>query len=453
MNKLDFFLAAMKAELYKNRAWIFTAFTVIQEGPDEWKSNPYGFRIVQTPTGHFFVDPNNNGELTKLEDTVANTPPFSYQERIKISHLSGVPNYQDRNRGVMDKSQIWLETNYGNLLANFICLIYPFGDKISYINKRIRPSDIEALILPRLKDTDDPIALLWKGEGKDPKWIYVDEYIRFTDAMYNLAGFASINVPAATRKGLLPPPGNAELKAKLIAANKDHLDDPSIVAKILAELQANDLKYLEGDDSLNAMLNKKKGLGIVRSKKFLMHGAETGLSEGTRVDLIQNSLNEGWDVSKFPAMNNSLRAGSFNRGAQTELGGEAVKWLLRASSNINITVDDCGTKLGMRRVITENTKNRYLGLSVVTESGPVKLTSENISSYNGKEVVIRSPQYCCLNLTDYCKTCVGERLANSPTGGSAAVAAYGSTMLYIFMSAMHGKSLSLAHMDYKTQIQ
>lgn len=39
-------------------------------------------------------------------------------------------------------------------------------------------------------------------------------------------------------------------------------------------------------------------------------------------------------------MIDSLRAGSFNRGAQTVLGGVAFKELLRASSNLRIGADD-----------------------------------------------------------------------------------------------------------------
>ena len=62
--------------------------------------------------------------------------------------------------------------------------------------------------------------------------------------------------------------------------------------------------------------------------------------------------------------------------------------------------------------------------------------------------MVSSPMYCKLDKTDYCKTCVGKKLADNPTGLSMAVSDYGSTMLYIYMSAVHGKQLKLAKVNH-----
>jgi hypothetical protein len=452
MNRAAYFIAAMKAEMFRNRAWVFTAFSIIQEAPDAWKKDPYAYRLVQTPTGVFFVDPNKNLELAPLEDAVPNTPPFTVKERLLIRAgnsdnqpqvLADIPNLKGKD----------IETTYGNLLANWMCLAYPFGGKVPYLEGRFSPGMLEALILPRLKDSDDPIGKEgWQGEGRNEKYLYVDEYLKFTDAMFYLAGFASLWVPAGTKKSLLAPPGVIELRNKLIEENRERLSDPAVVAKISKQLQEYDMEFLKGDDSLNYMISKKS-FEVVRAKKFLMHGAETGLSEGIDVDLIQNSLSEGWDVNKFPAMNNSLRAGSFNRGAQTMLGGESVKWLLRASMNINITEDDCGSTLGNKVFLTEKDLKRYQGFTIVTEAGLVKLTEETIPQYLHKEVIVRSSMYCKLPETDLCKTCVGERLAANPTAASSAVSEYGSAFLALYMKAAHGKALTLAKLNYKTALQ
>jgi hypothetical protein len=184
-----------------------------------------------------------------------------------------------------------------------------------------------------------------------------------------------------------------------------------------------------------------------------MHGAESGLGDGVEVDLIQNSLSEGWDITKFPAMNNSLRAGSFNRGAETMLGGEAVKWLLRASSNMTVTQEDCGARLGLEILVDNDSIHKLPGFSVVTQDGHEKISDlEAAGKYMGKKILLRSSMFCKLEKTDYCAVCVGEKLALSPTALSAAIAEYGNIFLLLFMKKMHGSALQVARMNYKTAL-
>lgn len=432
--KLAYFIEAMKAELYRNRAWVFSAFAVVQEAPDSYKKDPYPYRLVQTPTSLSYVNPNNPSELVAITDHEAGQVPFAIKDRIPLSK-GQVPNlYTD------------IESNYGNLLANFIVLVYPFGGKIPYIEKRFSPSLVEGLILPLL--TDDPAD----PKDRSDRLIYTDEYLKFTNAMSYLAAFASLWVTGGTKKSLLPPPGVKEYRNSLIAKyTPDQLKDPANIAVISKQLQEFDAAWLKGDDAENMMLSAKSR-EVVRAKKFLMVGAEVGLNSGVDVELIPNSLHEGWDIQKFPAMNNNLRAGSYNRGAQTMLGGESVKWLLRGSSNINIVEGDCGSKLGRRTVITKDNFKRYLGFTIITATGLIKLEDTNITDHMDKVVYVRSPLYCKQSHTDYCSVCAGPRLAANPTGASSAISDYGSAMLLIMMKAMHGKPLTLAHYDYKKRL-
>ena len=66
--------------------------------------------------------------------------------------------------------------------------------------------------------------------------------------------------------------------------------------------------------------------------------------------------------------------------------------------------------------------------------------------------MVRSPMYCTLGQTDFCKVCVGVNLAANPTGLSVAISEYGSTILSMFMSASHGKELALAKLNINTSI-
>jgi hypothetical protein len=457
MNKHDYFLAACKAHEFRRRAWVISAFSTIHEDADTWKKDPYPYRIVQTRTAYFFVNPENTSELIQLEDCDPTLPPFDRKEKF-LMHPGDIPNYADHEPAD-------LVTSYGQYLFNWIMFAYPFDAKIRYQSGRISPSDIEQMILPRLQDDPTPVlpnavpAQTWHTQtpvteisNPEQSPIYVKEYLVMADAAFYLAGFTQLWVPAATRKVMTAPPGIAEFKAALLEKYKDRLHDPAVIAKIDAELIKYDSEYLKGDEG-EGFLIESKGRKVVRRKLFLMAGAEAGLGDGIDVDLIQNSLSEGWDIDKFPIMNDTLRAGSYNRGAETMLGGEAVKWLLRASSNMMVTQADCGTNLGVPVVLDDSKKSKYMGFSVVTGEGHDTLTEESFGNYLGQKVMIRSPMFCRLEKTDYCAVCVGPRLAMNPTALSSAVSEYGSKFMLLFMKKMHGTQLALAHMDYRAVIQ
>jgi hypothetical protein len=454
MKRLDFFLAAMRAGMYRHKNWVISAFAITQENPDAYKGDPYPYRIIQTPTGVFFVNPENPEELESLDDLVPGQPPFNKAEKVSIK-VGDIENVYNLINGVTEAG---IETSYGNILANCILLVYPFGRKIPFLLGKIKPEQLEDMILPRL--VDDPV----EGElapvtrtSDIARSIYVSEYLKFTNAMTYISGFANLWVTGGTEKCLLPPPGLKEFKESLFKKYgidpSDQNFDPEVIAKIAAELKGLDAQWLAGDDALNFLIGSK--VDVTRGKKFLMVGAEAGLGDGQNMELVPNSLAEGWDVDKMPAMINNLRAGSFNRGAETMKGGESVKWLQRASSNINILPGDCGTKLGKNITLTPELRKKYLNFSALVPGAgttTVRLTEDVIDQYIGKQLAIRSPMYCIHKHTDYCATCVGPRLEENPTGSSSAISDFGSTIMLMFMKANHGKALLLKKYDYKLRI-
>src|SRR6185312_1159052 len=434
MDKRSYFLAACRAEEFRRSAWVISVFAVLKEDPEKWKTDNYPYRIVQLPTGNWFVNPENRDELLPIEGTKPGEPMFRPGEWVTITKRE-FPNLEKERATV----------TYGNLLVNFTSVIYPFGNKVPYQEGEITARGMEKLIIKRLRDTPE------EGQAREDRGIYVDEYLKFADSMFYLAGLSQVCVPAGSRKAMTVDPAVYKLRERLIAENKDRLHDATTVAKIDAELVKHDKAWIKGDEAEHFLL-AGKSYDIVRKKLFLQMGAEIGLDESQTVDYIPKSLAEGWDISKFPAMNNSLRAGSFNRGYQTMLGGESVKWLLRASSNMSVTSPDCGSKLGNEVKIDEHNKASLVGFSLVGKEGPIKVTEENVGQYLGKTVMVRSPMYCTMPKTDFCAVCVGDRLAANPNALSAAVAQYGNAFLDLFMSAAHAKALSLVKMDYRDVI-
>ena len=431
MLKFDFFLEAMRAECFRRKEWVINAFSKVRSNPDDWKKDPYPYRIVQTEEGHFYVSPDGNG-LLKIQGTSPKEPPFSFKEKVSLVKGS-IPN--------LDKN---VDSTYGNVLVNYTVLVYPFGKKIGFVTGKVSARALEAIIEPILES--DPEDFTTADQSK----IYVSEYLKFTDAMFTLAGYTQLCVPGASEKTMQAPPGIKELKNKLLKENEGRLHDPAVISKIDKELVDFDRAWMKGD-SAEGFLNNK-AYEVVRKKLFLMHGGESGFKDGPDMDLIPGTLEEGWDIDYLPAMSNSLREGSYNRGAMTALGGWAVKFFYRVMQNSSISEKDCGTKLGIPRLIDSVNAKGFVGFWVQEAKGSVLLTEDNINSYVGKTVIMRSPLFCKSEFTGYCELCMGVKNSQNPTGLGAAAAQVGSTFLYIYMSAMHGKALKVAKYDFKRSI-
>lgn len=422
MKRIDFFYEATDHQLHTKRSWVISAFSLIQEGTDDWKSDPYPYRVVQTPIGVYYVNPKNKEELIKIEDAKPGEPLLLFSEPIFV--LKGrYPNvFQD------------IQTTVGNVFFNLCSILPNFKDKLPFIVGEVNISKIEDWIAKHLVSN--------LNDTKDNQAISIDNYTGFVNSFNYLTEFNQICTQGVTLKVITPPPDVAKYRQSLYEKYKDSIDNPTTIARIDAELVEYDKQYLKGDPGEKFLISGKSR-NIVRKKMFLSYGTEASLGTESTGDVVKQSLYEGWDMDKFPAMNNILRAGSFNRGAETMLGGEAVKWLFRASSNIRILDQDCGSRLGARVNVTSQQLNKIIGLNIITQSGTKMVTEENANSYLGKKLIVRSPMYCKLEKTDYCKICVGERLAKSPNSASMAVTSYGSTLMLIFMKAMHGKQLKL----------
>lgn len=429
MHKNDYFIQALKSGTYKYNHWIFTCFSITFENENAWKENPYPFRIVKDVLGYSYVNPENPEELIKLTGYVQGSPLFGFQDRIELK------------AGDVENLDTDIVSTTGNILFNKMCLVNAFGKKIKFMNKRVSISEIEMMISSIMEDTPK------KDEPRLDKFIYVDEYLIFVDSVFYLTNFNQLCVWGATEKVITPPPGIKEFKAQLVEKYKDSLNSSTTIARMDKELVEFDAEYLKGDPGLNFLLSNKSR-AIVRKKKYLAYGAEPGLDDSVNLTPIINSLDEGWDISRFPEMNNALRAGSFNRGAQTELGGESVKWLLRASSNIVITEDDCGSTIGKPVFVTSDNHKKLIDFTILI-NGEKKLIEPDTDTeqYIGKNLMVRSPMYCKLDYTDYCSTCVGKKLGKNPTGLSMTISEYGSSFLGIFMSAAHAKQISLQKAD------
>lgn len=429
MEKLDYLKYAIQQKLYSKKAWMISLFSVFQEGENSWKEDPYKGRLVNQPWGLSFV--NESGELEKIDDSKQMTPLFTPADRLMIDN-SWASNCKES-----------VETSVGTLLFNHICLITCFGNKLDYMVGRISVAQVEAEIVPRLKSNPKP------GEARNDVDIYVDEYIALGRSFEYLKGMLQLCAYAATPKGLVAPTGIKEFKAQLNRKYEGKLTDPVQMAAYEAELKKFDDEFMK-DDPTYGKFTSGKVANISRKKLFLTVGSETGFKETAEIIPVTNSLQEGWptDPVEYTSMMNGIRTGSYARGAETVNGGVAMKYMLRAANNFKIKSEDCGSKLGIRRLYTKANASSLVGRTLIDSGKQILVENENqLGNYLGKVLTVRSPMYCKMEGDTLCKVCTGEKLGRYETGLTIPLTEISSILLAASMAKMHTSGLSSAEMD------
>lgn len=448
MDKKQYMLECLQAGIYRFKSWVISAFSTV-ESYDPKADYPY--RFVDSPNKDnliYFIDPNNDMQPTAIADSNRREPLFTFSEEI-VAQPNDLPN--------LDKE---ITTTYGSLMYNAMVLCYGFGRKIPYVDGEIKYSKIEEIISARLVDNPKGIpsdVLITPDkvdfDNSDPSKIYVFELNRYSEACSALAGLTPLAAPSASPKSMTVDPAIIKRRDELLAGlTADQKRDPAVLAKVIAELVAMDKATFKGDPAEKFYL-KNKDFEVNRLRMYIMYGVESGFDDTSEgVNLIVPSLKEGWDITKMSGMVNSLRSGSYNRGHQTALGGESVKYFYRIFQNTRVAEKYCGTKSGLEWTITEENVQSFVGRYYVTEKGAIEKVPVTQETYSkeiiGKKLLVTSPMMCKTQAPSFCATCVGDALASMPTGLHVATSDVGSTFMSSFMAKMHGTSLKTKEYDF-----
>ncbi len=424
MTKYEFLLKACNDGAYKRKEWLISIFSIVKNIPND--PLPWSVRYAEDGTFGLLEDTKTE---EKLEGAVHGQPLFYPHEKISLKK-DDLPNvFND------------IETTIGNVVANCMMLIYPFGWKIPFITGRFNKNSIEKMICEKLVDN--------KQGNDNPGSITVDELLKFTEAVGATTGLSTVVVPTGTAKTFTIDPIVVKRRDELIEQYKDQLNDPAIVAKIEKELVDLDKSTFKGDLSEGFLIGKKS-FDVARKRMFIMLGIEMGF--GDPKEAIGTSLVDGIDINNLPTLIDAMRAGSYGRGKETELGGEQVKYFYRVYQNTRVEEPDCGTKRGLSWDITNDNYKRFIGLYLANNPKEA-LTESSLKTLIGKEAIVRSPMYCNTKAPGYCAKCVGDAYSANPNALLTAASNVGSVMMNWFMKKMHGVALKTVKLDWSDALQ
>lgn len=423
MLKLEFFHKAMQAKRYMDVDWLTCALSITR-GEGETKL-PYD--IISNMSGYFYLD--EELKEVKIEDAVTGAPLYNIYEPVKVKP-GDAPNITKE-----------YETDYGNLLFNWIVVVHPFGDMFEFVPKNLKISDIEAKIEPLFEDD------LEEGQQPVKGRVYVKDYLTFSKCCFFLTNLNQLVTCSITEKISLPPDGLDEFKAALFEEYKGQEEDPIAVAAIEKRIFEFDEAYRKGDPG-NRFIHSKKAVKVVRKKALLIFGTEPHPSgDPSKVFLVKDSLNQGLDLKNMPVLMNSLRAGTYARGKETQFGGVVYKDLVRALSGNEIVDGHCKTTRGLPYIVDESNLKKFVGFSIMGGAPRLLESEADVGAYLGKTIQISSPMYCDQVVYRYCRTCMGETSWKTKSSITQEGTAVGQGFLGVFMSAMHGKVFDVSEIN------
>ena len=434
-DKRDYFIKATQADAWRYRKWIFSAFTITKLPEAGSRYPEFKYELFNDKGVYAFYNPEASNILTSLGVAVTEQL-FGYKE-IFVAHAGEIKN--------LDRS---VRTTYGNALFNVTALAEPFGDRVGYVNSKMSAGQIEGLFINRIVNNPTPEKPLKENE------ISVSMVQKHLAVMHDVVqNLDPICVQSTSPAMLTVKPEVLALRDRLLEENKDKLNDLTVVAGLIKQLVQADKDSFKGDPAEGFFI-KDKHFSIVRLRTQILHGIEYSFDDDGTFDLVVKSLSEGWDFTKFPALNNSLRDGSYNRGAKTALGGEAVKFFYRRYQNSRLIKGDCGTKVTIPRRVTKHNYARMVGnYHQDPVRGLVLLDIVSAKAAIGKTLFMRDPAGCCAGQLDYCETCFGNSLEDAPEMIANATSEAPSKFMSIFMAKMHGTQLRTTQVDFEFWFQ
>jgi hypothetical protein len=441
VTKAAYFLSALKAGRCKQRAWLASVFAVLE---DPGRSPPRAFDIIRRDDGYYFYLDNDEGVLEEIE--IVNTNPgvalcyWLEELYLDSGDMINIPEEHTPQKP--------LRTTYGNALFNYLTLVLPLGDVIPFQVGSVNLSKIESILLEKLRDDPE------EGEALESGTVSVSQYQMFGEYALSLVACNDYAVQSVSRKSLMSHPKARQRREELMKKYAGQLNDPAVIVKIGQELQALDKEHLSNDPTMKFYSVKSgKYFGKVRQRLFYMYGGEAPFNDGTTMTLIAKSLEEGIQPEDLPVMINSLREGSFYRGAQTQLGGESTKTIYRMIGTSRIGEEDCGTKLGIPFIITPQNRKRFEGFWAFDGKREFLTTQDTLEPFVNKVLTVRSPMTCKTAGRNKCARCMGTAISEIEDSIPSATAQLGGRFLSAFLAAVHGKELKTRALDLTVRLR
>lgn len=419
MQKLEFLVKACTAEAWRRLVWRLAIFNVAIFPENDEPPEEYDINYIDGYAHYWGADKDGKFGWLKLDDVPKDEEIFKPEDTFELT--------PDMYPGLSGK----VPTSVGRYLFNWVVVYYSVGTRLPYMAISKDPLEYGKELYKRCVETDDT-----DPENEDAIRPYMVG--RFVGGLAELAPMTKGIAATGTVRSLSVHPDAYKVRDALLLKYKDQLDDPAIIVKIEKALDDLDTIWLSGDQSIQFYNSKKSRMR--RRKLMLMYGIESSFKEAGDYTLIPISLMEAdkSGTEYLVAQFNSVRSGSYSRGAETAKGGEQVRIIQMIFQNHRIVEGDCGTKLTHAVVITEENAKMYAGMNAMENGKIVNMSAAMLKERIGKIVRLRRPILCQYGHIDCCAACASAAKAEEPRAIAADISSGFSNIMDKAMSAMHG---------------
>lgn len=429
MNKLEYLVYCFNNRCYQRKTWLLSVFSMVSDTPKN-KSllDKSAFSLIRDSINKTLYFCYENGDKEFITDGDITKPLFTNDELITL-----LPEHHEF---ITEPTN----TTVGIMLLNFSLFWVPFKGLVPYHNGEFTTGFLKQIISGVMVDnpkTDGEILPVGKAS--------VDDCLKVTNQANFLAGCNNIFVKAAGVDALTVSKEVLALRDRLLSEHTpEQLKDPVTVAKIIDQIVAADFKEQMSGPSKTFFINKAL-IDNARKKMFLIFGMERDLNTGEYI-LISKPLSEGWDLNNLALYVNTSVMSAYDRGKSTGEGGAAVKEIIKLTSNIQITEEDCGNIVTESIQITKDSFKRWVGCYHLIDNKPVVISKDD-SPLIGTYVKMRTVNYCQTKEGSVCRICCGDNLGSNPKGVSAEVVAISTVFMLLSMKSVHVSQLHTSTID------
>lgn len=353
-----------------------------------------------------------------------------------------VSKYQPNDRINLEKGEYFnkeaIQTTVGLFIFNKLLIEEKFSEVVGYVNETVNAS-VQKKIDGKLAK-----ALL---EDK----ITTDDFVQYLNRTQWLSmQFNPILVNSFTMKTLKPDPAIMAERDKLIKQNREKLDKGDVVTAVKIEKAIQEMakKKLDGDPGMDLYDSGARGsFGNNYKNIALMKGPVLNPTTG-KWDIIESNYMEGIRKKEIPIYGNSIVTGAYPKAVATAISGYLGKQLTSAFQAITLDKkgSDCKTTMTVKILLTPSLVKDMTFRYIIDNGKIVLLTDENIKSYVGKYINLRSPKFCIGD--KLCNICAGElfnKLGLKNVGLTTARVA--STVSNLNMKKFHDSTASIQKID------
>ena len=206
-----------------------------------------------------------------------------------------------------------------------------------------------------------------------------------------------------------PIPEIEKMKADLIKKHQKEIEsgDLDVMLDIQDQLVKRTKEILKGDPGMDLYDSGNLNFSNNYRANSIIKGPVKNAITG-QFDFIDTSFMNGIKIKDLPAHANSVLASQYPVSIATKDSGYLGKKLLSLMQMIDIGPEgsDCGTKQLIPLTITNHNAKDVVYTWIKQGEKEILLTPDNIKSYIGKTVMMRSPMTC---LDDkICSKCAGQ---------------------------------------------